>query len=312
MTHDLWFWPFNAVVLILLLLDLFVFHRGERRVSVRSAALSTVGWMSLSLGFAAAVWFFKGHHIGMEFLAGYLIEYSLSVDNLFIFVMIFSYFKVDERHQHRVLFWGVLGAIIMRAVMIAVGVRLVTRFEWLLYVFGAFLVVTGFRMAFKSEHDVNLEKNLILRLCRRFFRISEDYHGTHLVVRRNGVLMLTPLMVVLLIIETMDLVFAVDSIPAVFAVTREPFIVYSSNICAILGLRSMYFLLAHVVDKFVYLKYGLAGVLSFIGVKMLIGHYYHVPIALSLGVVAFLLGSSIVASLLFGKNPKQTGGALTL
>ena len=235
-------------------------------------------------------------------MTGYLIEYALSVDNLFVFVVIFSYFKVDAKHQHRVLFWGILGAIAMRGVMIAVGVQLVNRFEWLLYVFGFFLVVTGIKMTLESEKEVDLEKNFILRLSKRWLRVAPEYHGSRFLVKRNDVWMLTPLALVLLVIETMDLIFAVDSIPAVFAVTRDSFIVYTSNICAILGLRSMYFLLAEVVDQFVYLKYGLAAVLTFIGLKMLVAGFYHVPIGLSLGIVASLLAVSVIASLWAGKK----------
>ena len=293
---------FNLGVLVLLVLDLFVFNRKHRAISLRESLISTAGWVSLSLAFCGYVWGTQGQAKGLEFITGYLIEYALSVDNLFVFVLIFSYFKVDIRHQHRVLFWGVIGAIAMRAMMIAVGVQLVVRFEWLLYLFGLFLVVTGIKMAFETEHDVDVEKNLALRLCRRWFRFTDGYRGSRFWVRENGMFLLTPMALVLLLIEIMDLVFAVDSIPAVFAVTRDPFIVYTSNICAILGLRSTYFLLARVVDRFVYLKYGLAAVLTFIGGKMLVAGFWHVPVGLSLGVVAALLGISVAASLLAAKR----------
>ena len=302
MTPSAWFWSFNAVVFVLLALDLFVFHRKEKKATLRDSALTTLGWVSLSLGFCALIWCSKGPVKGLEFLTGYLIEYALSVDNLFVFVVIFSYFKVDGRHQHRVLFWGILGAIAMRGVMIAVGVQLVNRFEWLLYVFGLFLLVTGIKMTLESEKEVDLEKNLILRLCRRWLRVTPEYHGSRFWVKQAGVWMITPLALVLLVIDLMDLIFAIDSIPAVFAITRDSFIVYTSNICAILGLRSMYFLLAEVVDRFVYLKYGLAAVLSFIGIKMLVGGFLHISIGLSLGVVALLLAISVIASLLVGKR----------
>lgn len=296
MIANSWFWAFNAIVLLLLALDLFVFHRGERQVSLRNAAVSTVVWVSLSLAFAALVWVAKGRVKGMEFVAGYLIEYALSVDNLFVFVLIFAFFKVDPRHQHRVLFWGILGAIAMRGVAIALGVELVRRFEWTLYLFGAFLIVTGFRMFLKTEGETDFENNPVLRFFRSHLRIANDYRGPRFWIKQDGIRMATPLFLVLLVIDVMDLVFAVDSIPAVFAVTRDPFIVYTSNICAILGLRSMYFLLAGMVDRFVYLKYGLAAVLSFIGVKMLIAGFVTLPIGASLAVVAALLLVSVVAS----------------
>jgi len=296
MMADPWFWAFNAVVLLLLAFDLFVFHRREERVSLRNAAVSSLVWVSLSLAFAALVWVSKGRVKGMEFFAGYLIEYALSVDNLFVFVLIFAYFKVDARHQHRVLFWGIIGAIVMRGAAIALGVELVRRFEWTLTVFGLFLVVTGVRMFFKSEGEADIGNNPVLRFCRSRLRIANEYRGPRFWIQERGVRMATPLFLVLLVIDVMDLVFAVDSIPAVFAVTRDPFIVYTSNICAILGLRSMYFLLAGMVDRFVYLKYGLAAVLSFIGVKMLIAGFVTLPIGASLAVVAALLLVSVVAS----------------
>ena len=301
MTQPTLFLAFNAGVLLLLALDLFVFHRKERHVSLRDSAVSTLGWISLSLGFSAVVWASRGPAKGLEFLTGYVIEYALSVDNLFVFVLIFSYFKVEPRHQHRVLFWGILGAIAMRGAMIAVGVQLVSRFEWLLYLFGVFLVVTGIKMAFEREAEVDMEKNFILRICRRWLRVTPDYHGSRFWVKQAGVWMITPLALVLLLIDVMDLVFAIDSIPAVFAITRDPFIVYTSNICAILGLRSMYFLLAGMVDRFTFLKYGLAAVLTFIGAKMLLAGVFEIPIGISLGIVAACLGVSVAASLVWKK-----------
>ena len=300
MTQPTLFLAFNAGVLLLLALDLFVFHRKERHVSLRDSAVSTLGWISLSLGFSA-VGASRGPAKGLEFLTGYVIEYALSVDNLFVVVLIFSYFKVEPRHQHRVLFWGILGAIAMRGAMIAVGVQLVSRFEWLLYLFGVFLVVTGIKMAFEREAEVDMEKNFILRICRRWLRVTPDYHGSRFWVKQAGVWMITPLALVLLLIDVMDLVFAIDSIPAVFAITRDPFIVYTSNICAILGLRSMYFLLAGMVDRFTFLKYGLAAVLTFIGAKMLLAGVFEIPIGISLGIVAACLGVSVAASLVWKK-----------
>ncbi|MEI8340251.1 MAG: TerC family protein, partial [Verrucomicrobiota bacterium] len=256
----------------------------------------SVGWICLSLAFNALVWHWKGHQKALEFFTGYLIEYSLSVDNIFVFVLIFSYFKVKPEHQHRVLFWGILGALVMRGGMIAVGVKLVTRFEWMLYVFGLFLLVTGVRMFFKSEEEVDLE-NFIVRFCRKWMRVTPEFHGARFFVKIDGVWAMTPLALALVVVDVMDLIFAVDSIPAIFAVTTDPFIVYTSNICAILGLRSLYFLLAHLANRFAYLQYGLAAVLSFIGLKMLIAGWVHIPVGISLGIVALCLFVSIVASI---------------
>jgi tellurite resistance protein TerC len=244
-----------------------------------------------------------GKESGLEFLTGYLIEYALSVDNIFVFVLIFTYFKVPEKYQHRVLFWGIIGALVLRGVMIVAGSALVTRFAWTLYIFGAFLVFTGVKMAFQKDEDVyNPERDPILRLARRLVPVTDDYHGDKFFIRQPGKTgrlryAATPLFIVLLIVDTTDIIFATDSIPAIFAVTRDPFIVYTSNICAVLGLRALYFLLASVVDKFVYLKLGLSLVLVFIGGKMLLEHFVHLPIVASLGVVGAILAASIVASL---------------
>jgi tellurite resistance protein TerC len=243
-----------------------------------------------------------GKESGLEFLTGYLIEYALSVDNIFVFVLIFSYFSVPEKYQHRVLFWGIIGALVLRGVMIVAGSALVTRFAWTLYIFGAFLVVTGLRMALqKDEVAYNPERDPVLRLARKLIPVTPDYRGDKFFVRepdakgRNRYAA-TPLFIVLLIVDTTDIIFATDSIPAIFAVTRDPFIVYTSNICAVLGLRALYFLLANVVDKFVYLKLGLSVVLIFIGAKMLLEPFIHLPIVAALGVVGVVLGTSIVAS----------------
>jgi tellurite resistance protein TerC len=297
MQTGLQFWiAFNAGVMVLLALDLFVFHRKIREVKWWESAAWSVGWVCLSLAFNALVWHWKGHQKALEFFTGYVIEYSLSVDNIFVFVLIFSYFKVKPEHQHRVLFWGILGALLMRGGMIALGVRLVTRFEWMLYVFGLFLVITGVRMFFKKEEEVDLE-NFVVRFCRKWMRVTPDFHGSRFFVKLDGTWAMTPLALALVVVDVMDLVFAVDSIPAIFAVTTDPFIVYTSNICAILGLRSLYFLLAHLATRFVYLQYGLAAVLSFIGLKMLMAYWVHLSLGISLGVVALCLGVSVVASL---------------
>jgi tellurite resistance protein TerC len=294
---------FNVVVLAILALDLGVLHRREAKVSVKEAATWSGVWVALSLCFAMAIYRTMGKESGLEFLTGYLIEYALSVDNIFVFVLIFTYFNVPEKYQHRVLFWGIIGALVLRGVMIVAGSALVTRFAWTLYIFGAFLVFTGVRMALqKGDAAYNPEHDPVLRLSRKLIPVTSDYHGDSFFVRTpdpnaKGSWAATPLFIVLLIVDTTDIIFATDSIPAIFAVTRDPFIVYTSNICAVLGLRALYFLLAGIVDKFVYLKLGLSIVLIFIGLKMLLEHFVHIPILASLGVVGAVLGSSILASL---------------
>jgi tellurite resistance protein TerC len=301
--NSIWGWiGFNVVVLAILALDLGVLHRKSEKITLKQSAVWSGVWVALSLSFAFAIYRAMGRQSGLEFLTGYLIEYALSVDNIFVFVLIFSYFRVPEKYQHRVLFWGIIGALVLRGVMIVAGSALVTRFAWTLYIFGAFLVVTGLRMALEKDDAVyNPERDPVLRLSRRLMPVTPDYHGKNFFVRvpdaagrmRTAA---TPLFVVLLIVDTTDVIFATDSIPAIFAVTRDPFIVYTSNICAVLGLRALYFLLANVVDKFVYLKLGLSLVLVFIGAKMLLEYVFHIPILASLGVVAAVLGTSILAS----------------
>ncbi len=301
--NSLWGWVgFNVVVLAILALDLGVLHRRSEKVSLKEATIWSGVWVALSLCFAFAIYRTMGRESGLEFLTGYLIEYALSVDNIFVFVLIFSYFSVPEKYQHRVLFWGIIGALVLRGVMIVAGSALVTRFAWTLYIFGAFLVFTGLRMALqKDEVAYNPERDPVLRLARKMVPVTPDYRGDKFFVRepdakgRNRYAA-TPLFIVLLIVDTTDIIFATDSIPAIFAVTRDPFIVYTSNICAVLGLRALYFLLANVVDKFVYLKLGLSVVLIFIGAKMLLEPFIHLPIVAALGVVGVLLGTSIVAS----------------
>ena len=302
--NTIWGWiGFNVVVLAILALDLGVLHKRSEKVTLKEATTWSAIWVALSLCFAFAVYRTMGEESGLEFLTGYLIEYALSVDNIFVFVLIFSYFSVPEKYQHRVLFWGIIGALVLRGVMIVAGSALVTRFAWTLYLFGAFLVVTGIRMALqKDETAYNPERDPVLRLARRLLPVTSDYRGDSFFVREpdsTGKLRIaaTPLFIVLLIVDTTDVVFATDSIPAIFAVTRDPFIVYTSNICAVLGLRALYFLLASVVDKFVYLKLGLSAVLIFIGAKMLLEPFIHIPIVGSLGVVGAVLAASILASL---------------
>ncbi len=298
------FWiGFNVFVLAMLALDLGVFNRKAHTVTVREASIWTVVWVSLALTFNVGLYFVAGPQAGLEFLTGYLIEYSLSVDNIFVFVLLFTSFAVPPQYQHRVLFWGILGALVMRGTMIGLGVALITSFHWIIYLFGAFLVFAGVRMFFSDEEEtVDLERNVVLRFLRRIFPVTDGYRGQKFVVRENGKRMVTPLLLVLALIEVTDLIFAVDSIPAIFAITQEPFIVYTSNIFAILGLRSLYFLLAGVIHKFVYLRYGLAVVLTFVGLKMLSEDFLHIPTLASLGVIVSVLATSIVASLMSSKS----------
>lgn len=303
-----WMWAtFIGFVLVMLALDLFVFGgRKAHKVSIREAAAWSLVWVSLALLFNAGLWWYLSGTTGpeiadrkaLEFLTGYLIEKSLSVDNVFIFLLIFSSFHVSTEYQRRVLIYGVLGAIILRAVMILAGAWVVREFSWVLYFFGVFLVVTGIRMLVIAEKEPDLNNNPVLKFARRHMRISEDHHGEKFSVIKDGVRYFTPLFLVLLLIETSDVVFAVDSIPAIFAITTDPFIVFTSNIFAIMGLRALYFLLADVADRFHLLKYGLAMVLTFIGVKMLIAPWVHVPVVASLVIVAVLIGSSVIASLI--------------
>ncbi len=303
-----WMWAsFIGFVLVMLALDLFVFGgRKAHKVSVKEAATWSLVWVSLALVFNAGLWWYLNGTAGpeiadrkaLEFLTGYLIEKSLSVDNVFIFLLIFASFHVAPQFQRRVLIYGVLGAIVMRAVMILAGAWVVQEFSWVLYFFGAFLVFTGVRMLVMAEKEPDLEKNPVLRFARKHLRIAEGDHGEKFMVMKNGVRHFTPLFLVLILIEVTDLVFAVDSIPAIFAITTDPFIVFTSNIFAIMGLRALYFLLADVADRFHLLKYGLAMVLTFIGTKMLILPWYHVPVGASLAIVAVLIGASVVASLI--------------
>lgn len=306
MHHSIWTWVgFNAFVLVMLALDLGVFHRKAHAVKAREAAIWSVVWVALAVTFGAGVSHFMGQQAGLEFFTGYLIEKALSVDNLFIFVLIFSYFGVAPKNQHRVLFWGIIGALVMRGIMIAAGAALIAQFHWIIYLFGAFLVFTGIRMAFHDTTEIHPERNPVLRLASRIMPVVHEDHGEKFFVRQrlgpNGPVRraATLLFVVLLLIETSDLLFAVDSIPAIFAVTRDPFLVYTSNIFAILGLRSLYFLLANLIGRLHYLKYGLSLVLAFVGVKMLLADIAPIPIAVSLGVIAAILGASAGISLLF-------------
>ncbi len=306
MSVSIWFWvAFHFIVLVALAVDLFS-DRGQDRISLSSAARRSLLWIALSLSFNAFVWFWQGPDQAMDFLAGYLIEYSLSVDNIFVFSLIFAYFRVPPRYEHRVLIWGILGALMMRAIMIGLGVALVSRFHFVIYVFGAFLLVTGVRMLVGKSQPIDLEHNFILRTVRRLLPVTTDYHGPKFIALVGDRNTLTPLALVLIVIEVMDLVFAVDSIPAVLAITRDTFIVYTSNICAILGLRSLYFLLANLVNRFIYLRIGLAVILCFVGLKMLGEYWVNIPTWLSLVFILIVLTVTTLASLsATKKTPKR-------
>jgi len=295
---------FTLFVLGTLALDLGVFHRKAHAVQPKEAGVWVAIWTALSFVFAGILFFWKGHQQALLFVTGYLVELSLSADNIFVIVMIFGYFSVPPKYQHRVLFWGILGALIMRGAFIGMGAFLIEKFHWIMYIFGAFLVVTGIKMAMRQDEEFDAEKNVVMRTARRFLRVTNHYDGQKFFTKEMGVRVATPLFLVLLLVEFTDLVFAVDSIPAIFAVTTDPLLVYTSNVFAILGLRSMYFLLAGVVDKFVYLKYGLSAILTFVGIKMLITVWdIHIPILYSLGFIVLTLIATIGASFLFPPKP---------
>jgi tellurite resistance protein TerC len=305
-----WLWiGFNVFVLAMLALDLGIFHRKAHAISIKEASIWSLVWIALAMIFNAGIFFFSGPEPALQFFTGYLIEKSLSVDNIFVFVLLFTSFSVPVAYQHRVLFWGVLGALVLRGMMIALGVVLLETFHWIIYLFGAFLLFIGIRMCLHKEAEVHPERNPLLKLVRRIVPVTRDYEGDRFMVRRAGQIWATPLLLVLLVIETTDLIFALDSIPAIFAVTQDPFLVYTSNVFAILGLRSLYFVFANVMGKFHYLKLGLAVVLSFVGAKLILTGIYHISTALSLAVIAVVLAAAIVASVvrarrLAAKNQK--------
>jgi tellurite resistance protein TerC len=307
MSPTFWKWTlFNLCVVALLLFDLGVLRRKSHDVKLKEALGWSAFWIALALLFCGGIWHYSGHKRALEFLAGYVTEYSLSVDNIFVFILIFTYFKVGAAYRHKVLFWGILGALVMRAVMIVAGVGLVHRFEWILYIFGAFLVFTGIRLAFHHDDDMDPGANPVVKLAKRFLPLTPDYHGNRFFVLQDGKRYATPLFIVLLVIETSDLLFAVDSIPAIIGLSKDPFIIYTSNVFAILGLRSLYFALAGIMDLFHYLKYALSFILTFVGVKMLIESFYKIPIELSLLIIMSALVISILASLRWPPPPDQT------
>jgi tellurite resistance protein TerC len=298
MAATVWFYVgFTAFVLTMLALDLGVFHRKAHVVKAKEAGMWVAIWATLAILFAALIYFWRGSEPAVLFITGYLIEQSLSIDNIFVIVMIFSYFAIPPKYQHRVLFWGILGALVMRGIFIGVGSWLIAQFAWIMYIFGAFLIFTGIRMAVQRDEEFDADQNPVMRMARRVLRVTNEYDGQKFFTTQDGVRVATPLFLVLILVEFTDLIFAIDSIPAIFAVTTDSFLVYTSNVFAIMGLRSMYFLLAGIVHKFVYLKYGLAVILTFVGVKMVIVDFYHVPIVLSLGFIVGTLAVAILASL---------------
>jgi tellurite resistance protein TerC len=300
----LWWVSFSVFVVVMLTLDLRVFNRRAHEIKIKEALLWTSFWVALALLFDLGIYLLLGHGDAVEFLTCYLIEESLSIDNLFVFMLIFAYFAVPAMYQHKVLYWGIIGAIIMRLIFIVAGIELLNKFDWVFYFFGAFIIITAIRMAVQKDEGVAPEKNPVLRLFRRFVGVTENYEDGKFLVRRAGLWLATPLLIVVLVIETSDIVFALDSIPAVLAITLNPFIVYTSNIFAILGLRSLYFALAGIMRLFYYLRYGLIIVLIFVGAKMLIADFYKIPTEIALGVVVGVLSIAVIASIIW---PRKKG-----
>lgn len=303
MEHSILLWSlFNVFIVSMLIIDLTLFHNEDDEETIRKALIWTGVWIAMALVFGVGVYYFMGSQTALDYYTGYLIEKSLSVDNIFVFLLVFSYFKVPAEYQHKVLFWGIFGALVMRLAFIFTGVALLERFHWIVYVFGAFLVFTGIKLAMEKDKEIHPERNPILKLVRRIFPTTKTYHGSKFFIRRMGRTIATPLFVVLVVIETTDLVFALDSIPAILAITRDEFIVYSSNAFAILGLRALYFAVSGIMQLFHYLHYGLSLILVFVGVKMLMAEFYHIPTPFALAFIAVTLTVSIVASI---KYPQE-------
>lgn len=303
MSLQAWLWTgFLIFIMAMLLLDLMVFNRKSHTIQIKEAILWSIFWIVLALIFNVGIFYLEGHDLALQFLSGYLVEKSLSVDNLFVFLLIFSYFKVPGPYQHKVLFWGIFGALVFRAIFIFAGIALLEKFHWLMYILGGFLVITGIKLIFEQEKEIHPEKNPLLNLVRRMIPVTPDYEGDRFFIKRGVKLMATPLFIVLVVIETTDVVFAVDSVPAVLAISRDPFIVFSSNAFAILGLRALFFALAGMMEAFHYLHYGLAAILSFIGVKMILSGWYKIPIVYALGFIALSLILSSLASVFWPKK----------
>ena len=305
MTEPIWAWAvFLLVVFVMLMVDLGFFHRKAHVLSMKEAAIWSTVWVVVALVFNAVVWVWLGHQKALEFFTGYLVEKALSADNIFVFAVLFNYFAVPPEYRHRVLFWGVLGAIVFRLTFILAGTALLKKFHWVVYIFGIIVIVSGIKLLMRKEEEIHPERNPVLRLARRFLPITPNYHGQKFFVRLDGKFMATPLMLVLLVVESTDIVFAIDSIPAIFAITRDPFIVFTSNVCAILGLRALYFLLEGMIRLFRYLDEGLAVILVFIGIKMLVSEFYKIPTWVALGFVAAVLAITIVSSLIAERKEK--------
>jgi tellurite resistance protein TerC len=306
MIADFYLWTgFIVFVIIMLALDLGVFHRKSHEVKIREALIWSAVWISLALIFNYGIFIFMGREKAIEFLTGYVIEKSLSIDNLFVFIMVFTYFNVDTKYQHKILFWGILGALIMRAIFIFAGVALISMFHWIIYVFGGFLIFTGIKMLFHKDEKLNPNKNPLVIIFKKFFPVTEEMHGSKFFVKINARTVATPLFIVLLVIEFTDLIFAVDSIPAILAISNDTFIIFTSNVFAILGLRALYFALAGITKYFYYLKYGLSAILVFVGIKMIMAEFYKIPIVYSLLSILGILVISILFSILFPKKDKQ-------
>ncbi|BCL80602.1 membrane protein [Ktedonobacteria bacterium brp13] len=307
--ETIWPWiAFNLFIAAMLAVDLGIFHRKAHAVSLKEASIWSAVWITLALIFNVGLYMLWGPNPALQFFTGWLIEKSLSVDNIFVFVLLFSFFSVPAAYQHRVLFWGVIGALIMRGLLIGVGAVLLNQFHWILFVFGVFLIFTGIRLGLQKEMKIDPEKNPLLIFVRRIFPVTSDFEQDRFIIRRAGRLMVTPLLLVLLIVESTDLIFAVDSIPAVFAITQDPFLVYTSNAFAILGLRSLYFVLANVISKFTYLKLGLSIILTYVGVKMLLADVYPISTLLSLAIIALVLTATIVASVIRARHIAEKPG----
>jgi tellurite resistance protein TerC len=289
---------FNVFVVIMLMVDLGVFHKGNKAISMKESLIWSGIWILAALAFNVGVYFWFGHVRALEFFTVYLIERSLSIDNIFVFLLIFSYFKVEAEFQYRTLYWGIIGALVMRAIFIVAGVALINKFHWMIYVFGALLVYIGVKLAVQKETEIHPEKNFVLNLFKKFFPVTHEHDKGQFFIKREGKVLATVLLLVLLVIETTDVIFAVDSIPAALAVSKDPFIIYTANVFAILGLRALYFTLACCMNMFCYLNYGLSAILTFVGVKMVLSDAYHIPIGWALGVVVVLLAVSITASMI--------------
>lgn len=303
--HTIMWLVFWAVIAIALFIDLVVVKHHHGKVSIKEASLMVAAWVSLAALFGGAIWLALGQANALEFFTGYVIEYSLSIDNMFVFIMIFSYFAVPPENQPKVLVWGILGAVVMRFIFIFIGVQLITKFTFMIYIFGALLVYTAFKMLKGQEDNFDPSKMPVLKFMKKLMPLKDNYHGDNFFIKQAGKIFATPLFATLLVIETSDLIFAIDSIPAVLSITQDTFLVYSSNIFAIVGLRSLYFLLAGMAGKFEYLKYGIAAVLVFVGIKMMISRFCHFPTLLSLLVIVVLLSIAVIASVLHSKKQKH-------